>query len=71
MADENLLIIVLSLCPHPKGRLDARGQAQSDTRSWSPVLSTSDGIGTKAGQSGISADSLAMKARRFADNQKQ
>jgi hypothetical protein len=31
--------------PHPKGRMDARGgQAWADTRSWSPILRTPNGL---------------------------
>jgi hypothetical protein len=66
--DESLLIIVLSLCPHPKGRLDAWGQARSNTRSWSPIMCMLDGSNTNARQSGTSADSPAMKAGRSADH---
>jgi hypothetical protein len=76
MADESFLVIMLSLCPHPKGRMDARGgwgggQAPSDTRSWSPILCMPDGPSTKARLSRVGADSLAMKARWSKDNQKQ
>jgi hypothetical protein len=35
-----------------------RGQARSDTRSWSPVLRTSDEPSTEVGQSKTGADSL-------------
>jgi hypothetical protein len=47
------------------------GQARSDTRSRSPILRTSDGPGTKVGQSETGADSPAMMAGRSADGQKQ
>jgi hypothetical protein len=48
-----------------------RGQARSDTRSWSPFLRKLDGPGTKAGQFGTGTESPTMKARQSADNQKQ
>jgi hypothetical protein len=42
-----------------------------DVPSWSPTLRTSNGPGTKAEQSGIDTNSLAMKLGRSTDNQKQ
>jgi hypothetical protein len=71
MVDESFQIIALSLCPHPKGRMDAGGQARSDTRSRSLVLRMPDGLGTKVGQSETGADSPAMMVGRSVEGQKQ
>jgi hypothetical protein len=47
------------------------GQARSDTRSWSPVLRTPDGPGTKAEQSETGANGPAIMVKRSANGQKQ
>jgi hypothetical protein len=47
------------------------GQAQSDTRSRSPVMRTPDGPGTKAEQSEIGADGPAIMVGRSIDSHKQ
>jgi hypothetical protein len=47
------------------------GQARSDTQSQSPILRTSNGLGTKAGQSETLVDSTSMKAKRSTNDQKQ
>jgi hypothetical protein len=46
------------------------GQARSDTRSWSPVLRTSNGQGTNAELSETGADGPAIMVGRSADGQK-
>jgi hypothetical protein len=54
-----------------KERPKAPREARSNTRSQSPALRTSDSPGTKAGQSEIDVDSLAMKVGQSANGQKQ
>jgi hypothetical protein len=63
--------VVTQKVPDKRKTGGTRGQARSDTRSRSPVLRTSDGPGTKVGQSKTGADSLAMMAGRSIDGQKQ
>jgi hypothetical protein len=63
--------MVTQKAPDKRKTEGAEGQPRSDNQSRSLVLCTLDGPGTKAGQSGTSVDSPAMKARRSADNQKQ
>jgi hypothetical protein len=71
MADESFLIIALSLCPHPKGRMDARGASTIGHPITVTCLHTPDGPGTKVGQSKTDMDSPAMMAGWSAEGQKQ
>jgi hypothetical protein len=63
MADESFLIIVLSLCPHSKGRMDARGASMI-------IHSIMVTYSAYVGRSGAGANSPTMKAERSANNQK-
>jgi hypothetical protein len=63
MADESFLIIVLSLCPHPKGRMDAQGASIIRY----PIMVT---YSVYAERSGVGADSPTTKVGRSANNQK-
>jgi hypothetical protein len=63
MADESFLIIMLSLCPHPKGKMDARGASMIRY----PIKVT---YHVYARWSGLGADSLTTKVGRSTNNQK-
>jgi hypothetical protein len=63
MADESFLIIVLSFCPHLKGRMYARGASMIRY----PIMVT---YPVYAGRSEVGVDSPNMKAGRSANNQK-
>jgi hypothetical protein len=63
MANESFLIIMLSLCPHPKGRMDVRGASMIRF----PIMVT---YPTYAGRSEAGADSLTIKVGRSVNNQK-
>jgi hypothetical protein len=63
MANESFLIIVLSLCPHPKGRMDARGASMIIY----PIMVTYPAY---AGWSEAGTDSPTMKIGWSANNQK-
>jgi hypothetical protein len=63
--------VVTRKAPNKRKTGGIGGQARSDTRSRSPVLRTSNGPGTKVGQSEAGADSLAMMVGQSADGQKQ
>jgi hypothetical protein len=62
--------VVTQKAPDKRKTGGTGGQARLDTRSQSHVLRTSNGPGTKAGQSETGADSLAMKVERSANDQK-
>jgi hypothetical protein len=63
--------VVTRKAPDKRKTGGAEEQARSDTRSQSLVLHTSDGLGTKVGQSETGANSPAMMTGRSADGQKQ
>jgi hypothetical protein len=66
MANESFLIIMLSLCPHPKGRMEARGGGGAN-RKRNPIMVT---YPSYIKRFGAGVDSPTMKAGRSADIQK-